>query len=225
MFLMIPPVNSCPFTVNVLSLILLFFLWFWLNWNIVLLLSLIFILFLLDWETSEIADRTLCKDWSCFKLYSQWKPHLVRGLHNMHGFEYFFYMSKIRIAGLVKWPVVKEGTKTKQQNRALKMSIFIILKSAFEFYFILSQGSTIQKIGLYHKINVCRVVSPTIRSGPGLWWSLCIDVIGFHMIIYVRSFKYILFYIYLAPYITHMPHKRFWQMRFVGSLWLSKCNS
>ena len=58
----------------------------------------------------------------------------------------------------------------KQRNKALKMSIFKILKNAYELDFILSQGPTIQKRSMTK--NVDRLLSPTpacykyIRTWP-----------------------------------------------------------
>ena len=59
-------------------------------------------------------------------------------------------MPKIRAVGLMEWPVantkVKRKKMTNKRKKALKMSFFKILKNAFEFFFILSQGPTRPKI-------------------------------------------------------------------------------
>ena len=61
-------------------------------------------------------------------------------------------MPKNRIIGLMEWTVAKTKTKRKKKlpknfnQMALKMSIFNVLKNAFDFFLLLSQRTTILEI-------------------------------------------------------------------------------
>ena len=62
-------------------------------------------------------------------------------------------MPKIVFVGRMGWPVANTKTKrkktTKKLEMALKMTIFIFLKNAFEFFFFCPKELLYQKLGFH----------------------------------------------------------------------------
>ena len=90
------------------------------------------------------------------------KIDIFRGIFQLSSF-FSSYMSKIRVVGLMKWPVantkIKREKTIKNWKMALKMSILKILKNALEFYFVLITYHT-KKYDSTTK-NMGRVLSST----------------------------------------------------------------